>query len=192
MNRICVFCGSRFGILPEYKEEISRFGRSLAVNQFQLIYGAGAAGLMGAVANGSLDGQGQVLGIIPQYLADWREVLHPNLTETVFTGDLMERKKQMFENSDAFVVFPGGLGTLDELFEILTWKQLRQMHQPVLIVNHKNFWDPLLLLIESQRQQGFVAEDLAELFEVVDTGDQAIQRLIKGRSLHDQQARGHQ
>jgi uncharacterized protein (TIGR00730 family) len=158
MNKIrtvCVYCGSGAGNNPRFIEAASTFGRLLAENGIRLVYGGGSLGLMGAVANGALDHGGIVTGIIPEFLNS-RERMLSRVQELIVTPDMHERKRLMFERSDAFVALPGGVGTLEELVEQLTWQQLGRHAKPVLLANIDNFWEPLLVLLSHMRATQFI------------------------------------
>src|SRR5579871_6614493 len=158
MNKIrtvCVYCGSSPGTNPRFIEAASAFGRLLAENGIRLVYGGGSLGLMGAVANAVLDHGGIVTGIIPEFLNS-RERMLSRVQELIITPDMHERKRLMFERSDAFVALPGGVGTLEELVEQLTWQQLGRHSKPVLLANIDNFWEPLLVLLTHMRATQFI------------------------------------
>jgi uncharacterized protein (TIGR00730 family) len=163
MNKIktvCVYCGSSPGTNPRFLEAASAFGRILAENGIRLVYGGGSNGLMGAVANGVLDHGGSVTGIIPEFLNS-RERMLTRVQELVITPDMHERKRLMFERSDAFVALPGGIGTLEELVEQLTWQQLGRHSRPVLLANIDGFWEPLLALMMHMRETQFIRPGMA-------------------------------
>jgi hypothetical protein len=158
MNKIrtvCVYCGSGPGNNPRFIEAAAAFGRILAENGIRLVYGGGSTGLMGAVANGVLDNGGSVTGIIPEFL-NTRERMLTRVQELIVTPDMHERKRLMFERSDAFVALPGGVGTLEELVEQLTWQQLGRHSKPVLLANVDGFWEPLLVLLTHMRETQFI------------------------------------
>jgi len=143
VKKVCVFCGSSNGLHPKYIEEIKKFGHELVFKNYGLVYGGGSVGLMGGLANAVLSKKGEVIGVIPKFLADW-EVGHKGLTQLELTNSMHERKERMYELSDLFVVFPGGLGTLDEFFEILTWSQLELHKKPIYLYNFDGFFDHLI------------------------------------------------
>jgi hypothetical protein len=159
IKRICVYCGSGPGKNPKFIKAATAFGKTLAKNGIGLVYGGGTIGLMGAIAESVIDHGGQVIGVIPDFLAA-REIAKRDATELVVTNDMHERKRIMFERSDAFVALPGGLGTLEELTEQLTWSQLGRHRKPILLANIDSFWDPLLALIAHMRELAFVREGL--------------------------------
>lgn len=157
VRSICVYCGSGPGRSPVYADAARALGRSLAENDIALVYGGGGLGLMGEVARATLEAGGKVTGIIPDFLTV-REHMLKEVTDLVVTADMHERKKLMFERSDAFVALPGGIGTLEELIEQLTWIQLGQHQKPILILNTEGFWNPLLKLLENLRDLGFIGQ----------------------------------
>jgi uncharacterized protein (TIGR00730 family) len=162
MNKIktvCVYCGSGPGTNPRFIEAATAFGKILAENGIRLVYGGGSMGLMGAVANSVLDHGGFVTGIIPDFLTS-RESALTRTQELVVTPDMHERKRLMFERSDAFVALPGGIGTLEEFVEQLTWKQLGRHSKPVLLANIEGFWEPLLVLLAHMRATEFIRPTL--------------------------------
>lgn len=155
LKTVCVYCGSGPGTNPLFIEAAKAFGKALAENGVRLVYGGGAVGLMGAVADAVLDHGGLVTGIIPDFLRK-REHALTRVQEMIVTPDMHERKRLMFERSDAFVALPGGVGTLEELVEQLTWKQLGRHAKPVLLANIDNFWEPLFSLLSHMRQTEFI------------------------------------
>jgi uncharacterized protein (TIGR00730 family) len=163
MNKIktvCVYCGSGPGTNPRFVEAARAFGKLLAENGIRLVYGGGSIGLMGAVATSALDHGGKVTGIIPDFLTI-RENALKRVQELIVTPDMHERKRLMFERSDAFVALPGGVGTLEELVEQLTWQQLGRHAKPVLLANIEGFWEPLLALLAHMRATQFIRPSLA-------------------------------
>src|SRR5208282_6222408 len=155
INALCVYCGSSPGTDPAFVEAAQSFGIILAENGVRLIYGGGSVGLMGALANAVLDHGGAVTGIIPEFLTA-RERPRRLAQDLIVTRDMHERKRTMFERADGFVALPGGLGTLEELVEQLTWAQLGHHKKPILIANINGYWDPLLRLVEHMRAVKFV------------------------------------
>jgi uncharacterized protein (TIGR00730 family) len=155
IKTVCVYCGSGSGSNPRFVEAAIALGKVFAENNIRLVYGGGSVGLMGAVARSVLDHGGSVTGIIPEFLAN-RERMNANLTELVITPDMHERKRLMFERSDAFVALPGGVGTLEELVEQMTWQQLGRHTKPVLLANIDNFWEPLIALLSHMRANQFI------------------------------------
>src|ERR1700738_865567 len=163
MNKIktlCVYCGSGPGTNPRFIEAAIALGRALADNGIRLVYGGGSLGMMGAVATSVLDHGGSVTGIIPDFLTA-RENALTRVQEMIVTPDMHERKRLMFERSDAFGALPGGIGTLEELVEQLTWAQLGRHTKPVLLANIDGFWEPLLALLGHMRATEFIRPSLA-------------------------------
>ncbi len=155
INALCVYCGSSPGTDPAFIEAARAFGKILAENEIRLIYGGGSVGLMGALAHAVLDHGGEVTGVIPEFLTK-RERPRRLRQELVVTPDMHARKRTMFERADGFVALPGGLGTLEEVVEQLTWAQLGRHKKPILIANIGGYWDPLLALVEHMRKVKFV------------------------------------
>jgi hypothetical protein len=156
INSVLVFCGSNEGTNPAYKEQAFLFGQFLAEQEIKLIYGGAMIGVMGAVADGALSKGGHVTGIIPKFLSR-KEIIHEGLTEVHKVNSMHERKLRMSEMCDAVVALPGGFGTMDELFEILTWAQLGLHQKPVGILNTEGFFDGLLSFMHSMSENGFVS-----------------------------------
>lgn len=165
-SSVCVYCGSSARVNDVYKEAARRLGVGLARAGIQLVYGGGRVGLMGILADAALAAGGRVVGIIPEHIQAL-EVDHSGLTELVVVGSMHERKRMMVDRSDAFVVLPGGLGTLDETFEVVTWKQLRLHDKPILIADIAGYWAPLMRLFEHIDGEGFVSGGHRRLFSVV-------------------------
>src|SRR3954466_1455990 len=159
INAICVYCASGPGTNPAFVTAARNFGRILAENQVRLVYGGGSIGLMGALAESVIDHGGQVTAVIPDFLV-LREHMCDRAQERIITRDMHERKRIMFERADAFVALPGGVGTLEELVEQLTWAQLGRHKKPILIANVERFWDPLLVLLDHMRKVEFIREGL--------------------------------
>jgi uncharacterized protein (TIGR00730 family) len=159
IKTVCVYCGSGPGTNPHFVEAAVALGKAFAENDVRLVYGGGSLGLMGAVAKSTLDHGGSVTGIIPEFLTA-RENALARVQEMIVTPDMHERKRLMFERSDAFVALPGGIGTLEELVEQLTWQQLGRHSKPVLLANIDNFWEPLLDLLAHMRATQFIRPTL--------------------------------
>ena len=158
ISSICVYCGSQPGHDPAFREAAQVLGRAMAENRIDLVYGGGTKGLMGAVADAVLANGGKAIGIIPEFLMN-KEASEQDLgqlTELHVTRDMHERKHMMFERSDAFVTLPGGIGTLEEIVEIMTWAQLGRHIKPMVLANINGFWDPLNALIGHMREAGFI------------------------------------
>lgn len=158
LNSICVYCGSAIGSDPAHEAVATRLGQLIAEAGLRLVYGGGSVGLMGTVARAAMEAGGQVTGIIPKFLQK-REVMLETLDDLVITEDMHERKQLMFQNADAFVALPGGIGTLEEAVEMMTWAQLGQHKKPVLLANINGFWSPLLELLDHMRAQGYIRPD---------------------------------
>lgn len=173
IKSLCVFCGSSAGKDPAMAGMAYRLGASLAGHGIRLVYGGGNVGLMGQVAQGVMENGGHVTGVIPEHLLKM-EVGHTGLSELVVVDNMHNRKARMFELADAFAVLPGGLGTLDEIFEILTWKQLGLHDKPVVLVDEFGFWDPLLVMIDKMIADGFVAPRHRSLFAVAAKAEDAV------------------
>ncbi|EWY37129.1 lysine decarboxylase [Skermanella stibiiresistens SB22] len=163
---ICVYCGSSSRVSDTYKDAAHELGTELGRKGHQLVYGGGRVGLMGIVADATLAAGGSVVGIIPEHI-QVLEVEHTGLTELLVVDSMHTRKNMMVERSDAFVILPGGLGTLDETFEILTWKQLRLHDKPVVVVNIDGYWNPLEELLDHMIAEGFAQPAHRKLFTVV-------------------------
>jgi uncharacterized protein (TIGR00730 family) len=159
IKAVCVYCGSGPGADPRFVEAARTFGRTLAENRIRLVYGGGSIGLMGAIAMSVVDHGGSVTGIIPDFLTA-REFMFQRAQEMIVTRDMHERKRLMFERADAFVALPGGVGTLEELVEQLTWSQLGRHKKPILIANIEKFWDPLCALFNHMRDLQFIRPGL--------------------------------
>ncbi|MGP9812028.1 TIGR00730 family Rossman fold protein [Rhodopseudomonas sp. NSM] len=178
IKTVCVYCGSGAGTNPLFIEAARAFGKELAENGVTLVYGGGAIGLMGAVANAVLDHGGAVTGIIPGFLRT-KEIALDRVQDLIVTDDMHERKRLMFERSDAFVALPGGIGTLEELVEQMTWQQLGRHRKPILIANIDGFWDPLLGLLAHMTETAFIR---AQLSVKVLTADSVAEILPKLRA----------
>jgi uncharacterized protein (TIGR00730 family) len=167
INAVCVYCGSSAGIEPAFGEAAGQLGKIFAENGVRLIYGGGSVGLMGILADAVLAHGGKATGIIPDFLT-LRERPRRLGQELIITRDMHERKRTMFERADAFVALPGGIGTLEELVEQLTWAQLGRHRKPILIANINRYWEPLLALVAHMRERKFVPESLAVNFLVAE------------------------
>jgi uncharacterized protein (TIGR00730 family) len=158
IRSICVYCGSSPGRDPIYKQSGKLLGTSIAEHGLELVYGGGTKGIMGAVSDGVMSAGGKVTGIIPKFLMskEATEDSLQELSELIVTEDMHERKHKMFERSDAFVTLPGGIGTVEEIVEIMTWAQLGRHKKPMVFANIKGFWNPMLALIDHMKTEGFV------------------------------------
>lgn len=173
---LCVYCASGIGLDSRHVEAARELGRAMAAERIRLVYGGARIGLMGALADAVLGAGGEVVGIIPSHL-DKVEVGHRGASELIVVDSMHQRKQLMFEMSDAFAVLPGGFGTLDETFEILTWRKLALHDKPVLLVDIAGFWRPLLTLIDHVIGQGFAHPADRELYRVVSTVAQLLAAL---------------
>jgi uncharacterized protein (TIGR00730 family) len=166
IKRLCVYCGSSGAVEARYREAASELGARLAAAGIELVYGGGRVGLMGLLADAALTTNGKVTGIIPQRLLD-AEVAHLGVTELVVVDSMHDRKRLMAEKADAFAVLPGGIGTLDELFEMLSWKQLELHDKPILLVDIGGYWAPLRALLDHIVVNGFARPQTRRLLHVV-------------------------
>lgn len=166
IKSLCVFCGSAPGQSPKYVEMARKLGEWLAKNEITLVYGGATIGVMGAVADGVMNGGGKVIGVIPQSLVDY-EIAHPGLTELHVVSGMHERKAMMYNLSDAFVSLPGGMGTLDEMFEILTWAQLKYHNKPCYLFNFDGFFDSLLAYLHHAHNEGFIKNEHMKLLKEI-------------------------
>jgi uncharacterized protein (TIGR00730 family) len=155
MKRITVFCGSSFGTEKDYETQANLLGKTLARRNIGLVYGGANVGLMGAVANGAIENKGEVIGVLPHFLQN-KEIAHKGLTELIIVETMHERKTKMNDLSDGVITLPGGFGTLEELFEMLTWAQLGLHKKPIGILNINGFYDELLALVETMVKKGFL------------------------------------
>jgi uncharacterized protein (TIGR00730 family) len=178
IKSICVYCASGLGTNPRFAEAARNFGRILAENGIRLVYGGGSIGLMGELATAVLDHGGFVTGVIPDFLVN-REHLLERSQERVITRDMHERKRIMFERADAFVALPGGVGTLEELVEQLTWAQLGRHKKPILLANIDGFWDPLCALLDHMEKLQFIRAGLAINHLVADRVEDILPKLFE-------------
>jgi uncharacterized protein (TIGR00730 family) len=176
INAVCVYCGSSPGSDPAFAQAAKALGKALAQNGVRLVYGGGSVGMMGTLARAVLEHGGQVTGIIPEFLTG-KERPKPLTDDMIVTRDMHERKRQMFEHADAFVALPGGVGTLEELVEQLTWAQIGQHKKPVLLANINGFWEPLRDLIRHMDRSGFIYSDLNRSLLTADTVEDILPKL---------------
>lgn len=181
LQRVCVFCGSSAGFDPIHRQTASHFGAVLAREGIELVYGGGSVGLMGAVADAVLLSSGHVIGVIPKFLAT-KELLHERVSEMRLTENMHERKAMMSDLSDAFVALPGGLGTFEELFEVLTWAQLGLHRKPIGLLNVAGYFDPLVAMIERSITDGFCRDEHRQLF-VVDNQPEGLLEKMRQQTL---------
>lgn len=166
MKRLCVYCGSSGKVAEAYRAAAIRLGGLLGEHKIGLVYGGGRIGLMGLLADAALKAGGEVTGIIPDHLHD-REIGHAGLTELRVVDNMHERKRQMAELADAFAILPGGLGTLEEMLEVITWKQLGLHDKPIFIIDVEGYWTPLLRLFDHAIDEGFAGRDARGLYRVL-------------------------
>lgn len=176
MKKVCVFTGAASGINTLYKDAAYQMGQMLASRGFGLVYGGGKVGLMGAVADGMLAANGKVTGIIPKFL-DNVEIGHKGVTDLHIIDTMHERKAMMYDAADAFIILPGGLGTLDETMEIITWRQLGLHQKPIIIVNLNGYWDTMLAMFQNIIDQGFMHHGHTGHFDQVDNLDSLMDKL---------------
>ena len=177
---VCVFCGSQYGADPAHRRVATQLGQALAGAGIAVIYGGGHVGLMGAVADSAMAAGGQVIGLIPTRLLE-REVGHRAITELITTPDMFERKRQMIDRADAFVILPGGLGTLDELLDVVTLRQLGYHDKPIILVNLGGYWDPVIALVDQIVRHKFALPGARTLYRMVDTVEQVLPALGIGQ-----------
>jgi uncharacterized protein (TIGR00730 family) len=175
IKRICVYCGSGPGSDPAFVEAARAFGTIMAKNRIGLVYGGGSVGLMGEIANAVFDGGGETIGIIPRFLENREHTMHRG--EVIVTRDMHERKQRMFEAADAFVALPGGVGTLEEVVEQMTWAQLGRHKKPILLANVKRFWDPLCALLDHMEELQFIRTGLSVNYLVAEQVDDILPML---------------
>lgn len=166
VKSVCVYCGSRPGHDPAYDTAARQLGRLLARHDIALVYGGGRVGLMGVVARAALEAGGTVIGVLPEHLQE-REVAQDGLTELVITASMHERKSVMFQRADAFVTLPGGIGTLDETIEMLSWRQLMLHTKPLVLADINGYWQPFLAMLQGVIAGGFAGEALRDFYAVV-------------------------
>jgi len=177
INSLAVFCGSKKGNNPVYVEHAKELGKLLAKNNITLIYGGGSTGMMGTVADAMMETGGKVIGIITKKLVDW-EHQHVGITDLSVVDDMHIRKQRMYDLCDAAVILPGGVGTLDEFFEMVTWNQLSIHDKKIYILNSENFFEFLLKHIEQMEKQGFLYESVIERITVLNEPGQLLQYII--------------
>ncbi|MCW7468725.1 LOG family protein [Leptospira kanakyensis] len=175
-KNIAVYCGSSPGQDPYYMNAAFELGEYLGTHQIGLVYGGASVGLMGAVANGCLSKNGSVTGVLPKFLKK-KEIEHNKLNQLILVDSMHERKLKMFDLSDAFVVLPGGFGTMEEFFEVVTWSQLGLHHKPIIILNWLGFYNPLLTLIQNMVSSGFLKKENAALVQVLETAKDLLSTL---------------
>lgn len=173
IDSVCVYCGASTRVDPSFTAAAFSLGQKIAQAGIQLVYGGGRLGLMGAVADGALSEGGKVVGYMPTHLQDMEQA-HTGLTESHIVKDMHTRKRCMFERSDAFVALPGGFGTMDETFEIVTWKQINLHDKPLVLVNINGYWDPLRKLVENTVNKKFAKDEHLNHFNFLDRVDDVV------------------
>lgn len=176
IRAVCVFCGASNNVPATFLDIGKLFGSLLVKHNIKLVYGGGDCGIMGAVANAVLQNKGYVTGVFPRSLKDL-ESEHASLSEIIMVESMHERKRIMFERCDAIVVLPGGFGTMDEMFEIITWKQLRFHQKKIIILNHNGYWNTLMALMDNIIDTGFAREEVRSFYKVVNTPEEVIAAL---------------
>jgi hypothetical protein len=183
IKSVCVYCGSSSQVDQHYRDAAVRLGTLLAGQRITLVYGGGRVGLMGLMADACLQAGGTVVGVIPDFLRRW-EVGHGAVTELVVVDNMHQRKQAMFERSDGFAILPGGLGTLEEAFEILTWKQLRLHDKPIALIDVAGYWAPFTALFDHVIRENFAKPEMRDLLSVVADVDELLPTLERaGRPL---------
>ena len=190
IRSVCVYCGSGPGANPHFVEAATAFGRLLAESDIRLVYGGGTKGIMGAVADGAMRAGGKVTGIIPRFLMskEATESALGRLDDLIVTDNMHERKHLMFEKSDAFVALPGGIGTVEEIVEIMTWGQLGRHRKPMVFANINNFWNPMLELLNHMSGEGFIHTSHLVKPLIIDNVDEIVPAILKAGSSDEGQA----
>ena len=176
IKSVCVFCGASNNVAKQYLDEGARLGKMIAEKGYHMVFGAGDCGMMGAVANAVLANNGTVTGVYPRVL-DGLEKAHASLTELIIVDDMHTRKHTMFEKSDAFIILPGGFGTMDETFEVITWKQLNTHNKPIILYDYKDFWKNWISLTDQFIDLVFASDRTKSMYDVVDTIDGDFEKL---------------
>ena len=172
-NRICVFCGGHTGNNKLFISNTKALGEGIVKRKWKAVYGGGSSGLMGVFANTIINNNGYIKGIIPKYLKD-KELAHPFLTEISVVENILERKSKMIEESDFFIALPGGIGTLDEIFEVLILKNLDIINKPIILINIENFWSPFQILFEKLKNDQFFFKKISSLVYFTENSDKAL------------------
>lgn len=176
INSVAVFCGSKSGNNPQYEYDAKQLGKLLAITGIQIVYGAGNKGIMGCIANSALEYGGYITGVIPRILVEW-EVQHTGLTELIVTDTMHQRKKMMYELCDAAIILPGGYGTMDEFFEMLTWNQLSIHSKKIVLLNTAGFFYPLQVYLQKMEDEGFLYNYVEPRISFCDTPEEIIELL---------------
>lgn len=180
-KNICVFCGSNYGKNASYKTEVKRFGEILGEKNINLVYGGGNAGLMGELSRSILQGNGEVIGVIPKKLYDSGE--HIELTDLIIVDTMHERKAKMYDLADGFIALPGGIGTIEELTEALTWQQLGYHHKPIGVLNINHFYDKLKLFFDHMTDEGFIRDNFLDNLIISDCPKELIEKMEKYKNV---------
>lgn len=175
-HRVCVFCGARNGAGTEYKQMTAECGNKLGQLGFDVVYGGGSAGLMGIVSKTAHEAGAHVIGVFPIFLEEYETLSH-NLDNTILVDNMSRRKDMLMEYADSFLILPGGFGTLDEIFEVITLAALGQHSKPIVILNYKGYWKPLLNLLDHVYNEEFASVKTKKTYQVVDTLDEALEAL---------------
>jgi len=177
LTSLCVFCGAHIGTDPAYKAIAADLGQIMAKNRVKLVFGGGRIGLMGVLADALIASGGESIGIIPEFLRE-KGLSHQNVTDLIVVDSMHERKGAMFQRGDAFCALPGGLGTMEELFEIVTWRQLHIHHKPIILLNVAGYFDPLLSFWDTIISKGFSRVEHRHLVSVVERSEQVIPQIL--------------
>lgn len=183
MNRLAVFCGSKDGASPVFREAAGTLGQALAAHGIGLVYGGSRVGTMGAVADATLAAQGQAIGVLPHFLQE-KELAHPGLTELHLVHSMHERKAKMSELADGFIILPGGPGTMEEFFEVFTWAQLGLHEKPCGVLNIEGYYDPLIALFDTMERQGFLIPEHRAMLIVESNPDRLLERFATYEAPH--------
>ena len=178
VKSVCVFCGASVGNDPAYRAAANELGEKMAASGTRLVFGAGHIGMMGTVADAVLAGGGEAIGVIPEFLRD-RELAHTGLTELHVVDSMHTRKRMMFDLSDAFIVLPGGLGTLEEMFEMITWRQLGRHEKPIVLISTKDYWAPFQAMIDRVVERDFAHGAAETYFSIAADPAAAMQILLE-------------
>lgn len=180
LSSIAVFCGSSTGTDPDFAQHTQSLGKLMAQHEIEIVYGAGNVGLMGVLADAALAENGKVVGVIPHFLKEW-EVCHTGLTELIVVDTMHQRKAIMAERAEGFLILPGGFGTLDEFFEILTWRQLHLHDKPIGILNWKGYYDHLLAHTAKMMEEGYLRKENMDLFVVDSSAENLLEQMKLNR-----------
>ncbi|NLO71384.1 MAG: TIGR00730 family Rossman fold protein [Porphyromonadaceae bacterium] len=184
IKKVCVYCASSSKVNSQYVETAEKLGKILAENNLELVYGAGSVGLMGVLADSALQNGGKVTGVIPKFMVEM-EWQHDGITETILTETMHERKEKMAQLSDAVIALPGGCGTMEELLEMITWKQLGICKHPIVIVNVNGYYDHLLAQFQQAADELFMRPEHLEMWSVVNSVEEVLHALNNGKTIHE-------